>query len=453
MPIISEEARRTRIEAALKALPRDNERIPIPWQDTMKPFPVIRISLDSVLLNHHSHRIRAQLESHPQRQLVVESPFSEGAQEVITEVLRGTEGFERLKINLAEEDQRDAGVITRAGLLVNGNTRAAALRDIEKKYIRVAVLPEDATQEEIDELELRLQMKEELKQDYTFTNELLFVDELITHYSRTHEQIALDLRWAASRSPKELKKGKEQVCQWVRMLSLIRQIQELSGQKLRLTEFDEKKQVLLEIDEEYQQAREVDPEKAAKVRDTRMIGVLVGLGYRELRQIDERFLENYLIPSLAEDKMLGKYVDTLTTEQTAEETLPGLDVLPPPVEDSTRGPSPLLRLVATSASEEQVEVPTTDTERVVFNRDDVIEAIRRAMDEAADTARLDRKAGNQLRAPVTRLESAERELRVGLEAYRAVKDDSSVDKKKLTRLLGKIRRTMEAFTDELNSLT
>jgi len=114
-----------------------------------------------------------------------------------------------------------------------------------------------------------------------------------------------------------------------------------------------------------------------------------------------------------------------------------------------------LRCCASSRrpSEEQVEVPNGDTERVVFNRDDVIEAIRRAMDEAADTARLDKKAGNQLRAPVTRLESAERELRVGLEAYRAVKADSSLDKKKLTRLLGKIRRTMEAFTDELNSLT
>jgi hypothetical protein len=56
-------------------------------------------------------------------------------------VLRETEGFERLKVNLAEEDQREAGVVTRAGLLVNGNTRAAALRDIDKQYIRVAVLP------------------------------------------------------------------------------------------------------------------------------------------------------------------------------------------------------------------------------------------------------------------------------------------------------------------------
>ena len=177
MPIISEEARKTRIEEALRALPRDSERIPVPWQDTTKTFPVIRISLDSVLLNPRSHRIRAQLESHPQRQLVLESPFSEESQDVITAVLRETEGFERLKVNLAEEDQREAGVVTRAGLLVNGNTRAAALRDIDKKYIRVAVLPGDATQEEIDELELRLQMKRDLKQEYTFTNELLFVEE------------------------------------------------------------------------------------------------------------------------------------------------------------------------------------------------------------------------------------------------------------------------------------
>jgi molybdopterin-binding protein len=73
----------------------------------------------------------------------------------------------------------------------------------------------------------------------------------------------------------------------------------------------------------------------------------------------------------------------------------------------------------------QVELPTNDAERVVLPRDDVIETIRRVMDEAADTARLDQKAGNQLRAPISRLESAERELRVGLEAYRAVKATSS----------------------------
>lgn len=453
MPIISEEARRTRIEEALRALPRDSERIPVPWQDTMKTFPVIKISLDSVLLNPRSHRIRSQLESHPQRQLVLESPFSEESQEVITAVLRETEGFERLKTNLTEEDQREAGVVTRAGLLVNGNTRAAALRDIDKKYIRVAVLPGDATQEEIDELELRLQMKQDLKQDYTFTNELLFVDELITRYNRSHEQIALDLRWAASRSQKELNQGKDRVCQSVRILSLIRQIQELSAQKLRLTEFDEKKQVLIEIDGDYQQARGADPEKAAKVRDTTMIGVLVGLGYRELREIDERFLENYLVPALSEDKLLGQYVDALTTEQQSEEDMPGLEVLPPLTQESERGPGLLLRLVAASANDERVELPTGDAERVTLPREDVIEAIRRAMDEAAESARLDRRAGNQLRAPIAHLESAERSLRLGLEAYRAVKGDPSLDQKKLNRLFGKIRRTMEAFTDEFSSLT
>lgn len=100
MPIISEEARRTRIEEALRALPHNSERISVPWQDTMETFPVIKISLDSVLLNPRSHRIRSQLESHPQRQLVLESPFSEESQEVITTVLRETEGFERLAKNI-----------------------------------------------------------------------------------------------------------------------------------------------------------------------------------------------------------------------------------------------------------------------------------------------------------------------------------------------------------------
>ena len=74
------------------------------------------------------------------------------------------------------------------------------------------------------------------------------------------------------------------------------------------------------------------------------------------------------------------------------------------------------------------------------------------MFEAAENARLDRLAGNQVRAPIAHLENAERGLRRGLEAYRAVKGDPSFDQKGLNRIFGKIRRTVEAFTDEFNSL-
>ncbi len=452
MPPISEEARKARIEEALRALPGDAERIPIPWQDTDRTFPVIKVSLDTVLLNPRSHRIRSQLESHPQRKLVADSPFSEAAQEIVVEILRNTEGYERLKTNLAEEGQREAGVVTRAGLLVNGNTRAAALRDNGQNYLRVAVLPADATQVEYDELELRLQMKRDLKQDYTYTNELLFVDELNTHYDRSHEQIALELRWAASKTPKELARGKERVCQSVRILNLIRQIQELSGGELPLTDFDEKRQALNEIDTEYQQRREVDPEGAARLRDTRMLGILVGLGYRELRQIDEHFMENYFIPALAEDIVLGNYVEAITTDQSFNEEIPGLDVLPRQEPDSERGPASLLRLVATSSNEEQVELPTGTTERVVLQRDEVIGAIRRAMDDAVETARLDRRAGNQLRAPIAHMETAERELRLALETYRATKSDPAFDRKDLDRHLTKVKRSVEAIADELGTV-
>jgi hypothetical protein len=450
MPPISEEARKTRIETALAALPPEPERIPVPWQDSAKTFPVITIPLDAVVLNPKSHRIRAQLESHPQRSLVEQSPYSEEAQEVITQILRNTEGFDRLKTNLEEEGQRDAGVITRAGLLVNGNTRAAALRDIGKEYIRAAVLPGDATQQEIDELELRLQMKRDLKQEYTFTNELLFVDELITRYSRTHEQIALELRWATSRSPKDLAKGKERVCQSVRILNLIRQLQVLSGNKLPLTDFDEKTQALIEVDEEYQSLRQMDPDKAAKVRDTRMVGVLVGLGYRELRQIDDRFLDDYLVPALTDNKALGKYADALTTQEATNENLPGLDVLPAPQTVPDRVPEPLLRLIAASAKDDQVELPAA--ERETLPRDQVIDILRGTMEEAADTARLDKKAEDQRGAPIMRLQSAERELRRALEGYRRIKTDGSFDHSRLKQLFGKLKRTVESFAHELSNV-
>jgi hypothetical protein len=183
-----------------------------------------------------------------------------------------------------------------------------------------------------------------------------------------------------------------------------------------------------------------------------MLGILVGLGYRELRQIDEHFMENYFIPALAEDIVLGNYVEAITADQSFNEEIPGLDVLPRQEPDSERGPASLLRLVATSSNEEQIELPTGTTERVVLQRDEVIGAIRRAMDDAVETARLDRRADNQLRAPIAHMETAERELRLALETYRAAKSDPAFDRKDLDRHFTKVKRSVEAIADELGTV-
>src|SRR5215218_670050 len=161
---ISAEARRRAIEKALQAFEElgatEKEAIPLPYKDGNNgPFPVINVPVDVVLFNPRSHRIKAQLESHPKGQLVSDNPYSEEAQAVVQEILEATKGFEDLMANLSELGQSAPGVVTRDGLLVNANRRLAALRKLGHNYIRAAVLPSDADEHAIDRLELELQVQ------------------------------------------------------------------------------------------------------------------------------------------------------------------------------------------------------------------------------------------------------------------------------------------------------
>ena len=226
MSMMSEAARREAIDAAMQAYAEspNQEAINLPYKDGQEgPFSVIKVPLDAVVFNPRSHRIKAQLESHPKREVVAEDPYGEEAQGVIQEILAATEGFGDLKRNLDEYGQLEPGVVTRAGLLVNANTRLAALRELDPNgYIRAAVLPSDADDKSIDRLELELQVRRDFKQDYTFTNELIFINELIDTYDYSVEDAAKALNWAASADEAELKKGKARVEQRIRIFATVR---------------------------------------------------------------------------------------------------------------------------------------------------------------------------------------------------------------------------------------
>lgn len=76
---------------------------------------------------------------------------------------------------LKAEKQHESLVITRRGIVVNGNRRLAAMRELlaenellnhEFKFVKCIVLPEDASLEDIIEVEARLQGRPETKLDY-----------------------------------------------------------------------------------------------------------------------------------------------------------------------------------------------------------------------------------------------------------------------------------------------
>jgi hypothetical protein len=427
MATTTAEARADVIAAALKAANAepDAERIRLAWKDGEYSATVIKIPVSAVVLNPRSHRIRSQLESAAQKDVVARDPFGEDAQNVIAEILRKTERFEDLKSNLKDVGQIDPGVVSHNGLLVNANTRCVALKDLGERYIRVAVLPQDASQEEIDRLELRLQMKRDFRRPYTFTNELLFIEDLVRQYHDNAGQIAVAMNWASEAQGATLKKAEEQVQQRLRMLALIREVQHMSGHRVPLTDFDNTQQAIQEIDEDYEALKKRDEVAARRLRDTRIVGVLSEVGYRELREINEAFVEEYLLPSMEEQDLFRGVSDRLLQLRAPEnvEQLPGLDVLGPvevqPVGQRTAGP--LLILLTETAGKDRVVVsdsngPILDQPRAAF-----IGELKAAIINAAQDARDDRQEGDRLDRPRTLVRRASRILRNASQVYQRVK--------------------------------
>ena len=97
-------------------------------------LPVINISLNNTYLSPHNHRIKAQLESNKEKKESVNNdPYSDKAQNIIQKILEDTEEFDQLKKELEDLGQKEPGLITREGLLINGNTRCAALKKLKSE--------------------------------------------------------------------------------------------------------------------------------------------------------------------------------------------------------------------------------------------------------------------------------------------------------------------------------
>lgn len=89
---------------------------------------------------------------------------------------------------LQSEEQREPLLITMGGVIVNGNRRLAAMRELLTErptefrsfsHVDCAVLPESATPDEIREIEVRLQMRPETKLPYEWVNESIAIQDLL----------------------------------------------------------------------------------------------------------------------------------------------------------------------------------------------------------------------------------------------------------------------------------
>jgi hypothetical protein len=444
---ITESERIARVQQLLAELhkmpPEKHETVHMPWTAGEPLLEVIRIGVDEVLLNPQSHRIRAQLQDDPEWQSLSEEPYGEPAQRLIERHVRAArtpEEFSALKQSLVQDGQTDPGVMTHTGLLINANTRVVALREVDdplKRSIRVAVLPPTAKPEDLALLELRLQMQKQLKVEYTMTNELLFIEELSVTRGMSATQIATELRI----SPESARKGEAEVQLRLKLLDLIRIMQRLPSEPLRLTFFDERISLeqLRELYRVYTPLLESDARAARAHLESFLLSIAVGVSaVHQIRHVDADFMSSYMLPSLEDDELVGPVADALvaTPGTASPPSQPaGVELLDgwqhadgePPIVDTAR----LIDVV--TAADKRVEVPGTN---FVLDQDEVKDAVKAAITVGIKDKKRVQRDEDQLAAPSTAVKQATQQIARAKDALLAVHDDPEFDER--------TRKTLEA---------
>lgn len=453
MTSMTRAAREDRIAAALQALlglSGQHERTELPWQGSRVILDVVRLPVEVPLLNPTSHRIKAELESSPRRDVVSRDPFSEAAQEELTRLLQGTADYSALREDVKENGQLDFGVITRAGVLVNANTRLVALRDLRHSHIKVAVLPADADEQSIEELEAYLQLRVERKQPYSFPNELLFVEDM-RRRGKSEEELAVQLGWAESKEPAQLRKGRERVQQYIRMLAIVREVVRSSSGAIPITFFDGRRQALIEIDDQYEQLKARDPRNALRVRSARLLGLVASVGYRELRDVDETFLASYLPAGLSENNAAA----FLAAEAEVSATMPDADNVLSLFEEGAIGGvstaldvSPLLDRLLTTHGADTVTLPGIAEPA---NREHVLNAVRNAYESATEDYQADKEARGQVDAPKKLLSEAVKKVNKASTIVTSVHTEPNFNIQEVRDQLLVLGRSIEALRRQLDA--
>jgi hypothetical protein len=261
----------------------DLRRWDVEFRGEMKPLEVVRVPVDLPLLNHDNSRVRAQITTHPDRDDILRDPESSKSQGVLTELLRNSGEFKELCQQLKDLTQVEPGVITRDGMLVDGNTRLVALRDLGVSSIDVAVLPLNATAADYLDVELSIQLRKLITRDYSFTNRLLLVRSLADRFD-SRDAIFKAMGWQRD--------GEKRLQAHLRWLDLVEEIREHTNKPYSF--FDDKYELLKNLDDSYQSLLREDPPAAEELKWTRIFSLVLGLNKDEIRALSEEFVADHV---------------------------------------------------------------------------------------------------------------------------------------------------------------
>ncbi|GAA3623535.1 hypothetical protein GCM10022223_45650 [Kineosporia mesophila] len=401
---------------------------------------VIDMPVARLYYNPGTHRIRAQ-RSHDlgKDALLNQDPWQEESQEYLHYLLsrlpadpsKTDPKFDELVTSLSDYAQLEPGLITRDGILVNGNTRRAALKDLGKQFIRVGVLPASTTWEDIHTVELTLQLRQDHRRDYSYINHLLAVDEQMT-LGRGLPEIARTFHTTSPALERDV---------WIlgSLLDLIRR--STNGEfSLRLMDFEDHKEKLFELYRSVKNER--NKEKADLLKEARLAAIALEFAKTDVRFIESDFQDRFL------NQRLPDSFKQQTSSTAAPRTIPGLNRAAP-----TSAPQVSAARALTDAV---LKVRAVEVAGEKANLEQLAEAAKSkeellaAFDEAIEFAGKDSRMRKKRQAAPDRVVDACKDLDQCVTDLVIARGNGSLDEEAFDDALVKLQATLRKVAVEAN---
>ncbi|MGW0024710.1 hypothetical protein [Rhodococcus sp. NPDC003383] len=314
------EIRKMVAERLAVARQEDGAKVTVDWRNEKRYLNVISMPVGMLYFNPDTHRIRAQRTLDPERNKTLEEhPWSEDAQTYLRSLLASKPSnpnqidpeFTALVDELRQFGQLEPGIITPDGILVDGNTRCAALRELGQPIIQVAVLPDDTSWSDIHAVELALQLRRDKRREYSYINRLIAIDEQLAN-GINQEMIAAAFNIKVA----TLKKDR-----WVFQLineAIERSRSEDGKTSLRLIDFEDHQEKLRELQRDYEKLAKTDPAGAQRLKESRLQMVILNMPKTTLRLVEQDFHDRFL------EGRLPQELEPKVDKKPAAVTIPGL---------------------------------------------------------------------------------------------------------------------------------
>ncbi|MGW4694498.1 transcriptional regulator [Kitasatospora cineracea] len=277
------------------------ETLTVEWRGKPAHIEVIDMPVEVLRYNPGTHRIRAQRAYDPARdRALTEDPWSPESQDYLHHLLkalpadpsRTDKAFEDLTESLREYQQNEPGLITHEGILVNGNTRRAALKELGRTSMRVGVLPESCEWSDIHAVELSLQLRPDTRRDYSYINHLLALEEQVA-FGKPLPEIARNFHTTTPACDRDL---------WI--LAQLRDLISRSATgtaSLRLMDFEEAKERFFELYRAYNTEAARNRERGDLLKEGRLAAIVLEFAKTDVRFIQPDFQERFLDQRLPAD--------------------------------------------------------------------------------------------------------------------------------------------------------